>query len=79
MNMPKRLKNTIDRYMGPGYNPLLLRLIPGNILSACPHIQFHKLAGLIDSRPALSNSYHNACVQSREAVCNIFMMVFGVT
>ena len=28
---------------------------------------------------ALSNSNPNACVPSREAVCTIFMMVFGMT
>ena len=27
----------------------------------------------------MSNSYPNACVSSREAVCTIFMMVFGMT
>ena len=35
--------------------------------------------GLLDSRAALSNSYPNACMQFREAVCNIFMNVFGMT
>ena len=28
----------LDRNPGPGYNTLLLRLIPGDLLSACPHI-----------------------------------------
>ena len=41
---------------------LLLRLIPGDLLSACPHRQFHTLPGLLDSWAALSNSYPNACV-----------------
>ena len=41
---------------------LLLRMIPGDILSACPHRQFHTLPGLLDSQAALSNSYPNACV-----------------
>ena len=37
-------------------------MIPGDILSACPHRQFHTLPGLLDSRAALPNSYPNACV-----------------
>ena len=36
----------VDRYPGPGYNTLVLQLIPGNLLSACPHRQFHTLPGL---------------------------------
>ena len=35
-------------------------MIPGDILSACPHRQFHTLPGLIDSWAALPNSYPNA-------------------
>ena len=69
----------LDRNPGPGYNTLLLRLIPGDLYSACPHRQFHTLPGLLHSRAALPNSYPNACVPSREAVCTIFMMVFGMT
>ena len=34
-------------------------MIPGDILSACPHRQFHTLPGLLDSRVALPNSYPN--------------------
>ena len=45
------------RNPGPGYNTLLLRLIPGDLLSASPHSQFHTLPGLLDSWDALSNSY----------------------
>ena len=52
----------LDRNPGPGYNTLLLRLIPGDLLSACPDRQFHTLPGLLDSRAALWNSYPNACV-----------------
>ena len=37
-------------------------MILGDLLSACPHRQFHILPGLLDSRAALSNSYPNACV-----------------
>ena len=47
----------LDRTLGPGYNTLLLRLNPGDLLSACPHREFHTLPGLLDSRAALSNSY----------------------
>ena len=50
----------LDRNPGRGYDTLLLRLIPGYLLSACPHRQFHTLPGLLDSRAALSNSYPNA-------------------
>ena len=60
---------TLDyRNLGPGFNTLLLRLIPGDLLSACPHRQFHKLPCLLDSRAVLSNSYLNVNVPSREAV-----------
>ena len=37
-------------------------MIPGDLLSTCPHRQFHTLPSLLDSRAALSNSYPNACV-----------------
>ena len=50
----------LDRNPGPRYDTLLLRMIPGDILSACPHRQFHTLPGLLDSRAALSDSYPNA-------------------
>ena len=35
-----------DRNPEPGYNTLLFRMIPGDILSACPQRQFHTLSGL---------------------------------
>ena len=35
-------------------------MIPGDILSAFPHRQFHTLPGLLDSWAALPNSYPNA-------------------
>ena len=34
-------------------------MIPGDLLSAFPHRQFHTLPSLLDSRAALSNSYPN--------------------
>ena len=37
-------------------------MIPGDLLSAFPHRQFHTLPGLLDSWAALSNSNPNACV-----------------
>ena len=55
----------LDRNLGPGYNTLILRSIPGDLLSACAHRQFHTLPGLLDSWAALPNSYPNACVQCR--------------
>ena len=36
-----------DRNPGPGYNTLLLRLIPGDLYSAWPDRQFHTLPGLL--------------------------------
>ena len=48
----------LDRNPGPGYDTLLL--IPGDLLNACPHREFHTLAGLLESRGALPNSYPNA-------------------
>ena len=37
-------------------------MIPGDLLSAFPHTQFHTLPGLLDSWAALPNSYPNACM-----------------
>ena len=37
-------------------------MIPGDLLSAFPHRQFHTLPGLLDSRAALPNSNPNARV-----------------
>ena len=37
-------------------------MIPGDLLSAFPHRQFHTLPGLLDSWTALPNSYPNACM-----------------
>ena len=54
----------LDRNQGLGYDTLLLRMIPGDLLSAFPHRQLHTLPDLLDSW---------------EAVCTIFMMVFGMT
>ena len=70
----------LDENLGPGYNTLLLLLIPGDLYSVCPHGQFNTPSGLLHSRVALPNScYPNACIPSRETVCIISMMVFGMT
>ena len=37
-------------------------MIPGELLSAFPHRQFHTLPGLLDSWAALPNSNPNACM-----------------
>ena len=37
----------LDRNPGPGYDTLLLRMIPGDLLSAFPHRKFHTLPGLL--------------------------------
>ena len=37
-------------------------MIPGDLLSAFPHTQFHTLPGLLDSWAALPNSNPNACM-----------------
>ena len=42
----------LDRNLGPGYNTLLLRMILGDLLSAC----LHTLPSLLDSRAALPDS-----------------------
>ena len=52
----------LDRNPGTGYDTLLLQMIPGDLLSACPHRQFHTLPGLLDSWAALPNSNPNACM-----------------
>ena len=49
----------LDRNPRMGYDTLLLRMIPGELLSAFPHRQFHTLPGLLDSQAALSTSYPN--------------------
>ena len=66
-----------DIKVGLGNNTLLLRMIPGILLSACPHRQLHTLPGLLDSWAALSNSF--LCAPSREAVCTIFMLSLRMT
>ena len=48
--------------VAPGYDTLLLRMIPGDLLSAFPHRQLHTLLGLLDSWAALPNSNPNACM-----------------
>ena len=53
-------------------------MIPGDLLSAFPHRQFHTLPGLLDSRAALPNSYPNA-LRAKQGGSTIFMMVFGMT
>ena len=50
----------LDRNPGPGYHTLLLRLIPGDLLTARPHRQFHTLPDRLDSRAALPKSHPNA-------------------
>ena len=52
----------LDRNPCTGYDTLLLRMIPGDLLSAFPHRQFHTLPGLLDSWAALPNSNPNACM-----------------
>ena len=37
-------------------------MVPGDLLSAFPHRQFHTLPGLLDSWAALPNSNSKACV-----------------
>ena len=37
-------------------------MIPGDLLSAFHHRQFHTLPGLLDIWAALPNSYPNACM-----------------
>ena len=69
----------LDRNPGPGYDTLLLRLIPGDLLSAFPHRQFHTLPGLSDSRAALSNSYPNQLCAVQGGSLYHFMIVFGMT
>ena len=46
----------LDRNLGPGYDTLLLRMIPEDLLSALLHRQLHTLTGLLDSWAALSDS-----------------------
>ena len=54
-------------------------MIPGDLLSAFPHRQFHTLPGLLDSRAALPNSYPNALRAMQGGSLHHFMMVFGMT
>ena len=68
----------LDRNPGPGYNTLLLRMI-SDLLSTCPHRQFHTLTGLLDSRAALSNSFPNACVPMQGGSLYHFYDGLGMT
>ena len=47
-------------------------MIPGDLLSAFPHRQFHTLPGLLDSWAALPNSNPNACVPLQEGSLHHF-------
>ena len=71
----------LNRNPGLGYNTQLLRLITVLRSFKCMSLldsSTHYLAfRLLDSRAARSNSYPNTCVPSREAVCAVFMIVFG--
>ena len=59
----------LDRNPGPGYDTLLLILIPGGLLNACPHVQFHILPGFLDSQAALSTpTLTHACQAGRQSV-----------
>ena len=51
----------LDRYLGPGYNTLLLRLI-GDLNSVCLHRLSHTLPCLLDSQATKPNFYPNACL-----------------
>ena len=57
----------LDRNPGLGYNTLHLQLIPGDLLSACPHRQFHTLPALLDSLATLSTLMH-VCQAGRQFV-----------
>ena len=57
----------LDWNPGPGYNILLLRLIPGDILSTYSHRQFHTPPGLLDSQ-TLINILTHACQAGRQFV-----------
>ena len=54
-------------------------MIPGDLLTAFPHRQFHTLPGLLDSWAALPNSNPNACMHMQGGSLYDFMMVFGMT
>ena len=49
----------LQRDPEPGYNTLLLRLIPGYLYSAC---SYRQLPGLLHNQIALPNSYPNTCM-----------------
>ena len=65
------------RNPGPEYNTTILRLILGDLYSAYSHRQFYTQPDLYTvglHYQTITNS-----VLSRDAVCTIFMMVFGMT
>ena len=68
----------LGRNTGLGYFILLLRLIPGDLYSACPLKKFYTIPSLLECEATLS-PYHNAFELSREAVCIIHMVVFAMT
>ena len=54
-------------------------MIPGDLLSECPHRQFDTIPGLLDSRAALSDTYPNALRAMQGGNLYHIMMVFGMT
>ena len=60
----------------PGYDTILLRMIPGDLLSAFPHRQFHPLHGLLYSWAALPNSNPNACMPMQG--CSLYHFYDGL-
>ena len=55
-----------------GFNTLLLRLILGDLLSACPHRQFHTLPGIFNSWAALSNSTLTPACQAGSSLYHFY-------
>ena len=55
-----------------------LAIDPRRYLGVWPHRQLRTRHDVLDSRAALSNSYPKAYVPSRETVCTILIMVFGM-
>ena len=51
-------------------------MIPGDLLSAFPHRQFHTLPGLLDSLASLPNSNPNACMPMQGG--SLYHFYFGL-
>ena len=69
---------TLDRNPEPGYNTLFYDSSKDNFIVHFTKLELHTLSGLFLSQARLPDNHSITCIQSREAVCTIFMVIFGM-